>query len=100
MRVGWRDRAHVTILSAMVVGACAMLPGYWLGWPSPARKAAMIGASWIVLGMLLPWASKARDRPHTIVLVRNGLFRGPLASRALMVIEVLLVGAFLWAILY
>jgi len=100
MKLGWRDRAPVTMLSALIVGAGAMLPARWLGWPSPARKAAMIGASWIALGVLLPWASKAQDRPHTILLVRNGPARHSLGSRALKVLEVLLVGAFLWLLLY
>jgi hypothetical protein len=100
MKLSWRDRAHVTILSALIAGGGAMVPARWLGWSPPARKAAMIGAGWVALGLILPWAMKAPDRPHNILLVRNGLARTSLGGRALRVLEIVVVGAFLWALLY
>lgn len=96
MRLGWANRLYIAILAAMILGACAILPGYWLSWPDPVRKATVIGTGWVVLGLLLPWAEKAHDRPHTILLVRNR----PLSRGALTIFEFALVGAFLWILLY
>lgn len=98
MKLGWKARADIVLMSAMILGASALLPAYWLDWPSPASKAAMIGVGWIVLSIGLTWASKADDCPHTILLFRTGLLHH---SRTwARVLEIILVGAFLWLILY
>jgi len=96
MKLGWANRVYITTLAAMILGACAMLPGYWLAWPEPVRTAAVIGTAWVVLGILLPWAEKADDRPHTILMVRNRTF----SRGAMIILEFVAVGAFLWILLY
>jgi hypothetical protein len=102
MKLGWKSRVHVVVIAAMIGGAFAMLPGYWLHWQSPARKALMIGVGWVLLAIGLVWAGKAEDRPHQMILFRPGgiLQAGRLARRGLAFLELVLVGAFLWLLLY
>jgi hypothetical protein len=102
MTLGWKSRVHLVAITAMIGGASAMLPGYWLHWPSPARKALMIGVAWIVLAAGLAWAGKAADRPHQMILFRPGglLHYSRLTRSGLALLEVVLVGAFLWVLLY
>jgi hypothetical protein len=97
MSLGWANRVYVVVLSAMILGAAALLPAFWFHWPSPVAKAASIGTGWIVIGLLLPWAEQAPDRPHRIVLTRSGWALG---RRAVTIIEVAIVGVVLWLLLY